>query len=68
VLVSTQKSYAGGSRTVLDVVNAEQQRASVVRDLARARYGVLMARARLLSLTDSLDLGALTALNACFGD
>jgi outer membrane protein, protease secretion system len=68
VLLSTQKSYAGGSRTVLDVLNAEHQRATVTRDLARARYGVLMARARLLSLTDALDIGALTALNACFGD
>jgi outer membrane protein/protease secretion system outer membrane protein len=67
VLVSTQKSYAGGSRTVLDVLNAEQQLATVVRDLARARYGMLMSRARLLSLTDALDHDALTALNACFG-
>jgi len=68
VLVSTQKSYAGGSRTVLDVLNAEHQRATVTRDLARARYGVLMARARLLSLTDALDMDAMTALNASFGD
>jgi len=68
VLVSTQKSYAGGSRTVLDVLNAEQQRASVVRDLARTRYGLLMARARLLSLTDALDVDTLGALNACFVD
>lgn len=68
VLTATQKSYAGGSRTALDVLNAEQQRAAVVRDLARTRYAVLLSRARLLSLTDQLDTSALSEMNASFGD
>lgn len=66
-LASTQKSYAGGSRTVLDVLNAEQKCADVQRELARSRYGLLVARARLLTLTDELGADSVTALNAFFG-
>lgn len=65
-LASSQKSYAGGSRTVLDVLNAELRQATAVRDLGRARYGLLMARARLLALTDRLGIDTLTEMNALF--
>ena len=39
VLLSNQKSVRGGSRTLLDVMNAEQQRMVVLRDLASAAAG-----------------------------
>ena len=39
-----------GSRTTVDVLNAEQQRTSALRDLAQARYMYLVSRVRLQSL------------------
>jgi TolC family type I secretion outer membrane protein len=67
VVASTQKSYSAGSRSVIDVLNAEQQRASVVRDLAQSRCAYLMAYAGLLALVDGLDTDTLTRMNAWFG-
>jgi protease secretion system outer membrane protein len=39
VVISTQKSFQAGMRTVLDVLNAEQQAQQARRDLAEARLG-----------------------------
>lgn len=49
-LSSNQKSFQAGSRTTLDVLNAEQQKTSALRDLAQARYMFLLSRLRLQSL------------------
>ena len=38
LVLSSRKSFQAGSRTVMDVLNAEQQRMVVLRDLAQARY------------------------------
>lgn len=52
-LLSNQKSLQAGSRTSLDVVQAEQQHTTALRDLAQARYRYLMAQLRLQTLTGS---------------
>lgn len=49
-LLSNQKSFQAGSRTTLDVLQAEQQKTATLRDLAQARYGYLLAQLRLRSL------------------
>jgi outer membrane protein, protease secretion system len=50
VAVSNRRSYEAGSRTLVDTLNAEQQRAAALRDLAQARYLYLLSRVRLLAL------------------
>lgn len=49
-LESAKRSQLAGLRTSVDVLNAEQQRAQVTRDLAQARYQTLLASVRLQSL------------------
>ncbi len=49
-LLSSRKSQEAGVRTLLDVLNAEQQRILALRDLAQARYLYLASRLRLQSL------------------
>jgi len=63
LVLSSSKSFQAGSRTVLDVLNAEQQRVAVMRDLAQARYVYLTSKVRLLSLVGSADLEAVQAIN-----
>jgi outer membrane protein TolC len=63
MVLSSRKSFHAGSRTVLDVLNAEQQRVSVMRDLAQARYMFLMSRIRLLALVGGADTEAMVAAN-----
>ena len=64
LVISSRKSYQGGSRTVLDVLNAEQQRLVVQRDLAQARYLYLLSKVRLLALVGEADLAAIAKVNA----
>lgn len=49
-VISNQKSFQAGSRTVLDVLNSEQQKTMALRDLAQARYMYLLSYLRLHSL------------------
>jgi len=49
-LLSNQMSFKAGMRTSLDVLNAEQQRTSALRDLAQARYVYMLSSLRLESL------------------
>lgn len=49
-VISNRKSFEAGSRTMLDVLNAEQQKTVAQRDLAQARYVYLVSRLRLQSL------------------
>ncbi len=63
VVLSSSKSFQAGSRTVLDILNAEQQRMVVLRDLAQARYMYLISKIRLLALVGEADLAAVTAVN-----
>lgn len=63
-LTSSRKSYAAGSRTSLDVLNAEQQRVATMRDLAQARYVYLVSRLRLHSLVGDERMESVMAVNA----
>lgn len=63
LVLSTSKSFQAGIRTVLDILNAEQQRGQVMRDLANVRYLHLISRLRLLALIGGVDLEALTEIN-----
>ena len=64
LVLSSSKSFQAGSRTVLDVLNAEQQRVVVLRDLAQARYMYLISRVRLLALVGGADEAAVQAVNS----
>ena len=52
---SNTRSFAGGSRTVVDVLNAQEQRVSAQRDLATARYLYILAYIRLRALSGEAD-------------
>jgi len=60
---SARRSFQAGSRTVVDVLNAEEQRVSTERDLAQARFAYMLARVRLLSLTGEVDQAAVETVN-----
>ncbi len=49
-VTSNRRSYEAGARTLVDTLNAEQQRMQVLRDLAQARFVYLLSRVRLLAL------------------
>ncbi len=57
MMKSTQMSQKAGSRTQLDVLNAQQQYTLALRDLAQARMVYLLSKVRLSSLVgaDALD-------------
>lgn len=63
---SARKSAAAGTRTVVDVLNAEQQRMQVLRDLAQARYMTLMATVRLEALAGRVDEALMRSLGTAF--
>ena len=51
VVLSNRRSYEAGSRTLVDTLNAEQQKVAAQRDLAQARFVYLISRVRLQALT-----------------
>ena len=63
LVLSNNKSFKGGSRTLVDILNAEQQRTVVQRDLAQARYVYLISKLRLLALVGSADQDAVVTIN-----
>jgi protease secretion system outer membrane protein len=63
---STIKSQRAGVRSILDVLNAEQQMVSVNRDLIQARYVYLISRLRLNALTGQDPLASVTEINLAF--
>lgn len=66
VVLSNRRSFQAGSRTTVDVLNAEQQRVSALRDLAQARFLYLMAQVRLQVLAGEFDAAWLQRINAFF--
>jgi outer membrane protein/protease secretion system outer membrane protein len=52
---SARKSVIAGTRSSLDVLNAQQQRVQVLSQLSKARYDLLLARIRLKSLAGQVD-------------
>ena len=63
LVLSSSKSFQAGSRTVVDVLNAEQKRSVVLRDLAQARYIYLISTIRLLALVGAADTEAVRSIN-----
>lgn len=63
MLTSTQKSFQAGSRTLLDIANAQQQKMVVLRDLAQARYLHLIAKVRLMALVGGADGNTIATVN-----
>jgi len=62
-LDSARKSVLAGVRSSLDVLNAQQQRVQALSVLAQARYGLLLARVRLLSLVGKIDESAFAQIS-----
>ena len=63
MIISSRKSFQAGSRTMIEVLNAEQQRTVVLRDLAQARFMYLISKLRLLSLVGGADRSVVEQLN-----
>jgi outer membrane protein, protease secretion system len=63
VVISSRRSFEGGSRTLVDILNAEQQKASALRDLSQARYVYLVSRVRLQALAGGTPSGVLDEVN-----
>ena len=66
LLDSTIKSQMAGVRTVLDVLNVEQQLVTARRDLIQARYVYLMSRLRLSSLAGVDARASVSEVNQVF--
>lgn len=62
-VLSSDKSFAAGSRTTLDVLNAQQQRTVALRDLAQARYQYLLAWVQLHALAGRDRLTSIGKVN-----
>lgn len=60
---SSQKGFQAGTRTQVDILNAQQQRVNVRRDLAQARYQYIISRVRLQGLVNSLTEEEIAAIN-----
>ena len=60
---SARKSVIAGTRSALDVLNAQQQRVQVLSQLSKARYDLLLARIRLKSLAGQVDEGTFAQLS-----
>lgn len=50
LVTSSKRSFEAGSRTIVDVLDAEQRLQATLRDLAEARYLYLVSRVRLRAL------------------
>ena len=61
---SNQKGLQAGTRSQIDILNAQQQQMNVRRDLAQARYQYLMARVRLQGLMNSLNEDEMARINS----
>ena len=54
-LDSARKSVVAGTRTSLDVLNAQQLRVQALSDLSKARYTLLLSRIRLKAFAGQVD-------------
>jgi TolC family type I secretion outer membrane protein len=66
LIVSNKKSFQAGSRTIIDILNAEQQHMVVSRDLAQARFMYLISRINLLALVGGADMQMVNEINLAF--
>lgn len=63
-VLSNKKGFQAGTRSQIDILNAQQQLMNVRRDLAQARYGYVVARVRLQGLVQSLNEHEIETINA----
>jgi outer membrane protein/protease secretion system outer membrane protein len=63
VVASSRRSQLAGSRTVLDVLNAEQQLGVARRDLAQARFAYLLSLVRLRALAGEMREASIAEAN-----
>ena len=63
MMKSTQLSQKAGSRTQLDVLNAQQQYTLALRDLAQARLAYLLSKVRLASLVGDDAMASVEQVN-----
>lgn len=62
-VVSSERGWSAGTRSRLDILNAQQQLSQAVLDLARERLAWLMAQVRLHALTGDLDEARMAQIN-----
>ncbi len=62
-VISNRRSFEAGSRTLVDILNAEQQYAQALRDLSQARYVYLISRVRLQALAGGDHTAVLDEIN-----
>lgn len=73
-VVSTTRGVQAGTRTSLDVLNAERQSYQTLLDRSRARYDWIMSRMRLQALAGALgepeirEINALLSMTGCGAD
>ncbi|MEG0053624.1 MAG: TolC family protein, partial [Comamonas sp.] len=67
LIEATRRSFAGGERTNVDVLDAQERLAKSVRNLMQARYEQLLAGLRLRHLAGVLGEPDLRAVAAKFG-
>ncbi len=65
---SNKKGLQAGTRTQVDILNAEQQRFNARRDLAQARYQYILARVRLHGLVGSINNQEIALINSWLSD
>jgi outer membrane protein, protease secretion system len=63
LVTSSRRSQQGGSRTLVDVLNAEQQLGTARRDLAQARFTYLLSVVRLRALAGELTQASIADAN-----
>lgn len=63
VVISSSKSFEAGVRTRLDVLNAERDQISALRDLAQARYMYVVSQLRLKALVQEADDQSIAVIN-----
>lgn len=66
-VTSNRRSFSAGFRTVIDVLNAEQQLQMAQRDLARERYTYVVSRVRLHALAGGNETEVLAEVNGWLG-
>lgn len=65
-LEAAETGFEVGTRTIVDVLDAQRERFRAQRDLARARYDYLLSTLRLKQAAGSLNADDLQAINAWF--
>jgi len=66
MMKSTQMSLKAGSRTQLDVLNAQQQYTMALRDLTQARFVYLMSKVKLAALAGDDPVASIDEVNVSF--